>query len=303
VTRPGLDNDYSGENLCFIVGAPRSGTTWAQRLVAYHPKVHTGQESYLFYWFVGPQLRKWKDELNVVDDIRGGVGLKCYLTEEEFKIALKGYAMALMEPMIGGLKQGEYFLEKTPLHAFNIMEILELFPKSKFIHIVRDSRGSVASMLQASKSWANVRLGDLNTGKAARLWLSHERQIKRAKSKIPPDQYMQLTFEEMAVSTKATLSKAWSFMGLDFNETLLDESVSRNTARQIGKTGTKIPVGGEVGKGGAEFVKEPPGFAKDPTKDSWRHDLSYPQKVQVWLVTRKMMRELGYSMRFPIPWS
>lgn len=42
--RPGL----CGENIVFIVGSPRSGTTWLQRLLATHPQIKTGQESRIF---------------------------------------------------------------------------------------------------------------------------------------------------------------------------------------------------------------------------------------------------------------
>ncbi|MBI3001835.1 MAG: sulfotransferase, partial [Deltaproteobacteria bacterium] len=39
-----------------IVGCPRSGTTWLQRLLASHPKIITGQESHVFDNYVGPQM-------------------------------------------------------------------------------------------------------------------------------------------------------------------------------------------------------------------------------------------------------
>src|SRR5205085_953700 len=58
-----LDRDYAGANLLFVVGCPRSGTTWIQRLLATHPCVRTGQESDLFDLYIGPQLRTWQHEL------------------------------------------------------------------------------------------------------------------------------------------------------------------------------------------------------------------------------------------------
>src|SRR5689334_13433315 len=34
--------------MCFVVGAPRSGTTWLQQLLYAHPLVATGGETHLF---------------------------------------------------------------------------------------------------------------------------------------------------------------------------------------------------------------------------------------------------------------
>ncbi len=38
-----LAMNYKGQSLVFIVGCPRSGTTWLQRLLSCHPQIRTGQ--------------------------------------------------------------------------------------------------------------------------------------------------------------------------------------------------------------------------------------------------------------------
>jgi hypothetical protein len=48
---------YQGHNLVFLIGCPRSGTTWLQRLLASHPQVRTVQETFLFPRYISPQLR------------------------------------------------------------------------------------------------------------------------------------------------------------------------------------------------------------------------------------------------------
>src|SRR5918911_4157263 len=98
---------YSGDNLVCIVGCPRSGTTWVQRLLATHPSVRTGQESDVFDIYVGPQLRAWRRELDPTSSGRGGVGLACYFDDARFKAVLKRYSCELLGPMLGGLGPGE----------------------------------------------------------------------------------------------------------------------------------------------------------------------------------------------------
>ncbi len=144
--------------MVFIVGAPRSGTTWLQRLLATHPRVRTGQESKLFRWYIAPQLRMWtmettREQNPETANGRGGTGLSCYFREEEFISVLKRYLWLLMQPMIGSLRSDELFVEKTPSHAFCIGEIKRLLPQSRIIHILRDPRDVVASLLAVSRSW------------------------------------------------------------------------------------------------------------------------------------------------------
>ena len=92
--RPIANPEYTGHNMVFIVGAPRSGTTWLQRLLATHPRIRTGQESKLFRWYIAPQLRMWamettRERNRETANGRGGTGLSCYFREEEFGSVLK----------------------------------------------------------------------------------------------------------------------------------------------------------------------------------------------------------------------
>ena len=78
--RPIANPEYTGHNMVFIVGAPRSGTTWLQRLLATHPRIRTGQESKLFRWYIAPQLRMWamettRERNRETANGRGGTGL------------------------------------------------------------------------------------------------------------------------------------------------------------------------------------------------------------------------------------
>ena len=76
-------DDYKGENIVFIVGAPRNGITWLQKLLSTHPQIKTGQESGLFDTNVGPQLKAWKRDMYPGSSGRP-VGFPCYFTEKQF---------------------------------------------------------------------------------------------------------------------------------------------------------------------------------------------------------------------------
>lgn len=288
-----------GSNLCFIVGSPRSGTTWLQRLIASHPRIHTGQESHVFAWYVGPQLHAWKRELKIVDDPRGGLGMKCYLRDEEFRGILKDYALNLMKPMLSDCKEGEIFVDKTPRHAFNIPEIMEVFPESRVINVLRDPRDAVASMIAASRSWSKEWTGNLTARRAARECVSFINAVENSKKIIPSGHFLQVRYEELLASTPERLGEAWRFLALDYDQELLDDAVEKNTAKATGTTGTKIPLGGEASKGGRTYVTEPAGFIRRAKEGTWKKDLSPVQKFEVWAVARRTMEKVGYEWKRP----
>ena len=131
----------------FVVGSPRSGTTWVQRLLVAHPAVCGGQESHFFAAF-GPPLRS----MALRAPGKRAVGLACYFTLEEFGHEVRGLWRRMMTRIVQSKPGASILVEKTPNHAIYTAEIATLFPNAKFIHVIRDSRGAVASMLAASDS-------------------------------------------------------------------------------------------------------------------------------------------------------
>lgn len=296
----GLGADYEGHNLAFIVGCPRSGTTWLQRLLAAHPEVRTGQESDLFDVYLGPQLRAWRRELDPASSGRGGVGLGCYLDDASFRRTLKGYALSLMEPMIGPLAEGQIFVEKTPGHVLWIPEILELFPQARFIHVLRDARDVVASLLAASRSWG-AEWAPRRAGSAAATWKSHVEAGLSAADDLPQNQLMVVRYEVLHQDTAAELHRVAAFLGLSWSEDGIQAAVEANlpgVAR--GGGGTEIRVGGAFAAATGGVVKEPEGFVRKARPQTWTTDLTSFEKLRTWMVARRTMARAGY--RWPLPW-
>ncbi|MEO1132551.1 MAG: sulfotransferase [Cyanobacteria bacterium J06639_1] len=132
--------------LIFVVGSPRSGTTWLQSLLASHPAIVSGPESHFFVsmrsllqTFEKPQDRK--------------LGLSAYLSPDQFYEAIANLFLQAIAQL--DLPAGDHrvFLEKTPHHSQYAKYILKAFPQAKFIHLVRDARAVVASSLRISQSW------------------------------------------------------------------------------------------------------------------------------------------------------
>jgi len=291
---------YSGDNLVCIVGCPRSGTTWLQKLLACHPHVHTGWESYLLHKYVGAQLRAWRTDLKLQAEGYLSVGMASYLTEEEFIGVLKTYMCKLLQPMVGELGPGDLFIDKTPSHALYLPEITELLPAARIIHVLRDARDVVASILASSQSWGEYWATD-HPRKAAKWWVAHVEAVRTAKLTIAPGRFCEVRYEDLVASPAACLSRVSEFLNLAWDEGGIQNAISQNClARSKGGDSTKIPLKGEFGRSSGPFVAEPDGFVRSGQVGGWKRELSWLAKLSVWIKAREAMRKAGYEWTFPI---
>jgi hypothetical protein len=293
-----LEHNYAGHNIVFVVGCPRSGTTYLQKLLAAHPRIRTGQESDVFDLYIGPLLRTWRRELQSPSDGRGGVGLGCYFLEKEFLAVVKEFLMGILQPMISGLQADEIFIEKTPSHALFIEEILELLPKASFIHVLRDARDVVASILAASRSWGRG-WAPRNARQAARLWLRHVETIERSKHQIPSGQFYEVRYEELWSTPYQVLKGLGEFIGLEWSDQEIEKAVCMNSFEAAKQgLGTPIPKGGEFRRRTGPVVTDPSDFTRKGVPEGWRQDLSFIEKFWVWMIARESMERVGYSWNF-----
>ncbi len=277
----------NGANLVFIVGCPRSGTTWLQRLLATHPQIKTGQESRLFE-YLGSQLRLWQQDLaSAKSDGRGGTGMAGYLNTGEFSAIQKNYLAALLAPMLKDLAPGQIFLEKTPGHALFIPEIVQLLPAAKIIHLRRDPRDVVASLLAAGKGWGKA-WAPRRAKNAARLWCEHTGQAQAAGKSLPPSQFLEVSYEALVENPAAGLVEITRFLNLAWSDSEIFQAIAANSANEMrqGK-GTPIPLHGELGKQASGIVQDPKEFVRKARPGSWREDLTLLERWQVWLTLRR----------------
>jgi len=151
------------KELFFVCGAPKSGTTWVQRLLDAHPEVACAGEGH-FVDTLMPLLSKAFGEYNkqqklVAERVYEHKPYYAGLTRDHHAIA----AALLIALVISerGLKEGVRCVgDKTPRYAEHLDRLRELFPSAKVIHVVRDGRDVVASTC-----YHVLRTGDQNAFK------------------------------------------------------------------------------------------------------------------------------------------
>lgn len=279
--------------MAFIVGSPRSGTTWLQKLLAAHSDVHTGQESDLFDMYLGPLLRNWNTYKRPTG--RGVLGLACYLTEEEFRASLETFMRMLLEPMLAPVGPGQLFVEKTPSHALYIPEILSLLPDARFIHLVRDPRDVALSMIRASRTWGSD-WAPSTARDAARMWAEHAGAVQNAKALVNEANFLEMRYEDLLRSTEAGLTRVLAFLGLSAPEPQIRAMVAGNTLEKA-RSGQDTPLAyrGEARRvTGQDIVIEPEHFAGKGETGGWRSGLDSEQQRDIEIAAGDLMRQFGY---------
>jgi Sulfotransferase family len=260
----------------FIVGAPRSGTTWVQRLLLDHPQICGGQESHFFPGFAYP--------MQMFDPRPMGerpVNLSTYWTKEAFFEELRGIWRRTMTPLLAAKPTATILVEKTPQHAQYMDRIIDLLPASRFIHVIRDSRAVAASLLAASRQPWGKRWAPSDALTAARVWKSHVLQACAMGASLGPQRYTTVHYEQLCADPVRHLVRLFAFIGLDVTEQWVRSTVKTHTLSNE--------------KASATVSAEPPGFYREGSIENWRKELSFAQKRIVWKYTGPIMLQNGYT--------
>ncbi len=259
-----MTNKFKGKGLIFLVGCPRSGTTYLQKLLASHSQIITGQESRIFSHYIGPQVRDWEMMIKPENTGRGAVGLGCYLSVAEFYKYIEQSLSILLQPIISKLEANIFFVEKTPYHALYLKEIIHFLPEAKILHLVRDPQQVISSILSASQTWGSG-WAPSSIELATQMWLDHVESVNEFKDKINEHQFYELRYEDLLPDGKTTFTQLLeSFLQLDTEESNIDQIFQLNTKEAMQKgQGFQIPIWGAYAKQMGTHHKDPLSFYGD----------------------------------------
>lgn len=262
----------------FIVGAPRSGTSLLRVHLDRHPAIGLCDETYFFY-YVARRRRAFGDlsspanrrvltdaylatrrirdlgldlaELSARLD-RDGTDYPAF-----FATILKTYAEAHGKARWG---------EKTPHHAREIETLCAWYPSCRIVHLVRDPRDVVASLLRMP--W-----GSPSVVQNARLWRELTQPAGSASRGRP--NHLSLRYEDLVEDPEATLRYLCEFLGEPFSpEMLVTDPEAR--ARE-------------------PWFQRALGEVTRDRRGAWLRELSAEQARLVEWIAGPTMREHGYE--------
>jgi Sulfotransferase domain. len=284
-----------GPRVVFLIGAPRSGTTWLQSLLGSHREVVTPQETDLFATFIAPLQTWWDEQVGRSDSEqreRRMKGLPAVIDDAEFTALLAGFIDHVLDAIRELDPAATVIVEKSPAHSRHTELIAKYLPDAAFVHIVRDGRDVAASLQSAAKGWGSYWVsGGMKS--AARSWRTSVLSARRAAT---TGNYTEVRYEQLRGGDPEPLQRAFAACGLEVDlarcaELLEEFSLQRMTD---GSAASPIALGGEMSQR-HDGVDEPKGFFGRGKVGGWSESWTDEDRLLFDAVAGDLLVELGYE--------
>jgi len=276
----------------FVIGAPRSGTTWLQRLLGSHDLVVTTQETALFDEYLAGWDRLWEEHSHhgANDRYRG---LPAVLTSQEFDAIIRDVLVGVYSKALSLKPSASVVVDKTPGHATVVDRIAQLMPDSQFIHIIRDGRDVTASLVRAHRTWGS-RWAPRRIDAAAEVWARHIDVARSAA--LPNSAYLEVRYEDLLGGRRDVLYTCLDFLGLPDALGAAATIVEQATQTEVG-VAWRDPIrwSGEVAARLGHPPEEPPGFYGTGAHGSWSHEWGKWDRWSFDSVAGDLLIDLGYE--------
>ncbi|MDO6524840.1 sulfotransferase [Motilimonas sp. 1_MG-2023] len=238
----------------FIIGCSRSGTTVTfETLGESNEVVSLGYETpQLWHKLHGPQHNQWHSEAATAED------------------AQPAHRNAYFKHYYQRLSHGQ-ILDKTCINILRLPYLYQLFPNAKFVFLYRNGRDNISSLMDgwrnhnhfglnqflgASPEPVNIEHGEFNQWHfflppqwrdynqsslaevCAMQWLSANNLALEAKQLIPPQQWVELQYEQFIAQPVAQINRVCQQLELNFNPQMqrhCEQLSSRPTSMVSGK--------------------------------------------------------------------
>lgn len=285
----------------FILSAPRSGSSYLFEIVRRMQDVIAFKTENSPLWFrIFPYSDTFSDISDYIDpeqisdqkcaSLRSLIALKLlFKTDEKPQKIL--YQNFLRRQKI------DSYVEKTISNCFHLEALNQIFPDARYIHLVRDGRSNISSMIEAWNTFVKVGIPPLPATAtvdywsyamppgwqshinrpleemAAWSWIEHNRYVLEhfgvsSNSHSPPKHYLQMSYEQLRDHPLDAIKKISDFTGLQLSPattTYLDE---------------KQPSWSTISL---------------PKKDKWKQ-VNYDKINKILPMIEPMMTTLGYSL-------
>jgi hypothetical protein len=267
------------ENMVWIFGSPRSGTTWLGRdLLSYNSQ----------YWhepYIGWHLSEFKEWRYRADYFFSYTHKNNWIHLLRKLILMRTYSQVL--------SFDRRIIIKEPNGSSAAEILMECFPKSKMIFLLRDGRDVIDSIIDSYRpgSWINddpaIKIDPLKDEKAkleairlrSEVWKTTIEVVKKAFDNHDQKLRLLVRYEDLRKNTAAELKKIYQFLGIQLDNTQIEKLVQKYAFEAI-----------------PEHEKGVGKFYRSASPGAWQQNFNDTEKALINSILGSTLKELGYSL-------
>ena len=279
----------------FIIGLGRSGTTLLRLMLDRHSHLAIPSETHFILKFSGASVATLQAEPFIDVLISSPTWPNFDMSEAELRQAIansgpfsvanglrafyRQYAARKGKPRWG---------DKTPPYRCAVMEIQQLLPEVRFIHIIRDGR-------DVALSYRGLWFGPGDDIEAqAHFWVDQILAVRRQAQTL--QYYQEIKYEDLVTDPEATLSMVCAHLDLIFEPDMLryyeDASLRLSEVKQAYGPGGGLSM--EISDFNAihERTKHPPDIKR---VGRWKREMPERERLSYEDIAGSLLRKLGYE--------
>jgi hypothetical protein len=256
-----------------IGGCPRSGTTLLRVMLDSHHEITCPPEAKL----AGRLAFQWQETRQAV----GGY-LDDQLGVKPSTLAV-AYGLVLRMVLDDARQRAgtRWVAEKTPNNALAFPALQHMLPDSPLVHVIRDGRDVVASLLR--QDWRNLETGaplpyTASAEAAARHRVKSVTTARKVRQGPGRERYVEIRYEALVTDPERTLTALCAALGIPFDPRMLAHHTRAHDLPRLEATSGEVSAPTNTGALGR-----------------WRTRLDRPARVAVAAVAGPLLRDLGYA--------
>ncbi len=288
----------------FIVGYPRSGTTWTMWLLSQHSEVVASFHGGFFHalantisWrqtpgnfgkFIVPNLNR--ENLNSVSQAEQRIDWMTALPQDIFNKQLREMAHEFFDAIAAQGQTPSVVIENTPENLEFLSWILDMMPEAYILHVIRDPRSIWSSIHKAMKSWLKPNMEGAfppTLAKNSALWCDYMQMGRDLEKRT--SQYTEVRYEALKSDGPTELARLFDWLDLPVDSNFCEQALANSAMDKMKK---ELP--------------SPQGFFGKGQSTSWKDTLANSEIKQIEYLAGDWMEKLGYKRHFPIqtnrPW-
>ncbi|MCC6909413.1 MAG: sulfotransferase [Phycisphaerales bacterium] len=201
----------------FILGSPRSGTSVFSRIFGAHPELANWSEGHFLF---DPHYRNQKNEHRWTEKDVTAFGARRLRSNIDWYCRYISLRQRL---------NAHRFTNKLPRNTLRVPWLLSIFPDAEFVHIIRDGRAVVRSMIRVMEKqhkqdrtladfarppgWQEYYRADPYEAHA-RQWAGIEDTVQSDLEKVPAERVCRAKYEEFILDTRNIMRRMCAQFGL-----------------------------------------------------------------------------------------